>query len=152
MDTHEIIVFGNECSERTFQTDAHIKNTDKIEELDNLLRRRNVRACVMDCDDRYGEAFDAIARLRPELTVALCEKFDFQRLVVATETARLQHIRLVASLWRQSLLGLLLDVDQLVTAENNPQDDCPRRDVLPVPLRAAKHVASHPLSSRMLQH
>ena len=96
----------------------------------------------MDCDDRYEEAFNSIARLRPGLTVALCEKFDFERLVVATETARLQHIRVVASLWRQSPLGVLSDIDRLVTAENAFEYTAEDNDVIPTPLRAGKHLVS----------
>ncbi len=138
MDTHEIILFGSERSERNFRVGARILNTDNVAELKLLLQRERVHACVMECDDRFEEVFELIAERRPDLTVALCEKFDFQRLVVATETARLLHVRLVAGLWRQSALGVIEDVDQLIYAERD-EEWVPQDRAVVAPLRAGSH-------------
>ena len=140
MDTHEIILFGSERSERNFRVGARIINTNDLKELEYLLQRESVLACVVECDDRFEEVFELMVKARPELTVALCEKFDFQRLVVATETARMQRIRVVAGLWRQSALGVLEDLDELIRAENDDAawEPKPARSVV-APLRAGSH-------------
>ncbi len=149
MDTHEIILFGNERSERSFRVGARIINTNDMAELEYLLQRDSVLACVVECDDRFEEVFALMAETRPELTVALCEKFDFQRLVVATETARMQRIRVVAGLWRQSALGVLEDLDELIRAENDDSwEPEPSRSVV-APLRAGSHRVE---TRRVVQH
>ena len=136
---HEIVVFGGDCSERVFRTAAHITVTAEIQELDVLLKCQRIKACVLDCDLDYERAFDSIAKYRPELTVALCERLDFQRLVVATETARLQRIRVVAGLWRQSPLGILADMDQLIKDEAAFDGGTERIQPIPLPLQAPRH-------------
>lgn len=135
---HEIVVFGGDCCERVFRTAAHITVTDDITELDVLIKCQRVKACVLDCDLDYELAFDCIVKQRPQLTVALCERLDFQRLVVATETARLHRIRVVAGLWRQSPLGILADMDQLVKDEAAFDRCAEPRQPIPLPLQAPR--------------